>query len=306
MGGERLESVEVEARGLVGDRLWAVREDTSSTITSGKRHPALMRCSARFARPPRGGSTPPDVPPVVITLPDDTEVSSDDPAVHARLSEVAGTKVTLCALKDASDGEHYRAPKLTERQFREAFAVGPDEPLPDFSMIPLSKLAELARYATPRGTYYDAFTLHVMTTSSLELMSQRAPGPVFDVRRFRPNIVVAVAGGEGLVENEWCGGELRAGSVRIGVQVPTVRCSMPTRAQRDLPADVSVMKALNAHSDRCLGVYADVVRPGHVRVGDDVELERSTPSLLSKFAHAGATGLKRLMLKAAAAGMPKG
>jgi hypothetical protein len=43
-----------------------------------------------------------------------------------------------------------------------------------------------------------------------------------------------------------------------------------------------------------------------VRVGDDVELERSTPSLLSKFAHAGATGLKRLMLKAAAAGMPKG
>src|SRR5688572_4791561 len=125
-----------------------------------------MRRNARFVRAPRAGATHADVPPVVITLPDDSEIASDDPAVHGKLSDVAGARVTLCPLKDASDRKHYRAPKLTESQFRESFGVGPGEPLPDFSMISLSKLAELARYATPRGTHFDAYTLHLLTSAS--------------------------------------------------------------------------------------------------------------------------------------------
>ena len=49
---------------------------------------------------------------------------------------------------------------------------------------------------------------------------------------------------------------------------------MPTRAQRELGADPSVLKAIATHAARCLGAYGSVVTPGRLEVGAPVALER--------------------------------
>ena len=65
---------------------------------------------------------------------------------------------------------------------REAFGRTLDEPLPDLSMVP----AELFEFTSPPGTYFDAFPLHLLTTTSLITMARLNPAAAWDVRRFRP------------------------------------------------------------------------------------------------------------------------
>lgn len=88
--GEDLESAVVDRRGLVGDRLWAVR-DVDGKLGSGKstrrfrRMPGLLDLAARYG---------PDLVPVV-RLPDGREVRGDRPEVHEALSTHVGRPVTL-------------------------------------------------------------------------------------------------------------------------------------------------------------------------------------------------------------------
>jgi MOSC domain-containing protein len=89
-GRERLDNVAVDERGMVADRMWAVRDPELGSITTARRRPALLRCGARYAGDPLGSA-----PEVVIVLPDGEEISSADPAVHARLSELVGSEVRL-------------------------------------------------------------------------------------------------------------------------------------------------------------------------------------------------------------------
>jgi uncharacterized protein YcbX len=304
MAGERLQRAAVGATGVVGDRLWAVRDEEKGCITGGKRIPALMACAARFLAEPEDGATDERVPPVAITLPDGTELRSDEPDVSARLSGFLGRAVTLCPRRPATERAHYRAPRATRSDMRLQFALGPGDPIPDFSMFPTAVLLELARYATPPGTYLDAYPLHILTTASVAELSRRAPSADLDYRRFRPNLLVD-SGEIGLVEFGWCGGALRAGSLTAGVEIPTVRCSMITRAQPGVPADPAVLRAVIDHAQRTAGVYARVVEAGEVRVGDPVSLELGSSSRVGGWMKASARSLRRLALRAGAAVLPE-
>ena len=153
-------------------------------------------------------------------------------------------------------------------ELREIFGRTADEPLPDLSVFP----PEIMEYTSPRGTYFDAFPLHLLTTASLAALGARTPSARFDVRRFRPNVLVETAGGTGLVETEWLGQMLRIGSARIKIEVPCVRCVMTTLPQGDLVKDSSVLRTIVRDAAQNLGVYATVVSPGRVAVGDAVEL----------------------------------
>ncbi len=302
MGGEALEVADVDRRGLRGDRLWAVRDEERAVITNAKKLPALLLCSARYVTAPAADAGPDAVWAVIITLPDGATVGSDDPAVHDRLSALLGRKVTLCALRPASDAAHYRAAKATAADMRADFALASDEPLPDFSMMKMSTLMELGTYATPRGTYFDAAALHVLTTASLDALRAASPGADFDVRRFRPNLVVTTEGAPALLEAGWTGATLTAGTLGARVDSPTPRCSMPIRAQPELRADPAVLKAIASEAARCLGAYATVTRAGQVKIGDRVELEVPDRSQVGGWLRDRATGAKRLLLRAA---MPK-
>lgn len=96
MLGERRESLLLERRGVVGDRLYAVR-DEAGKFGSGKttRRFRLMDGLFRF-RARYDGETP------VITFPDGSTLRGDEPAIHARLSDVLGINVELSREADIS------------------------------------------------------------------------------------------------------------------------------------------------------------------------------------------------------------
>lgn len=274
MGGEELTSSTLDLRAFHGDRMWAVRDLELGAVTSARRLPALLGCTARFITEPPAGVGPGDVADVTVTFPDGTEITSvDRERLDARLSELTGKSVALVPLPPVKDKAGYRGVMATKRDIRSQWALTDDEPLPDFSMFPIKKLLQLSIYATPIGIFADAYAVHVLTTSSLRTMA--AIGGDFDARRFRPNIVVDTEE-EGLAEQAWVGGTLRAGDIALSVEIPSVRCSVPMREQPGLVADPEVSRTVARHGDRCFGVYTDIAEAGTVRVGDAVTFEPPT------------------------------
>jgi uncharacterized protein len=268
MGGERLEGATLSAMGIPGDRGWAVRDEAAGEIRGGKKLPQLMRCSARYVREPAGDT----VPPAEITLPDGATITTDEPGVADRLSGLLGRTVTLWPLQPAEHRDHYRRglPDKTDLmdELRDIFGRLPDEPLPDLSVFP----PEMMEFTSPLGTYFDAFPLHVLTTASLAALGGATPER-FDRRRFRPNVLVETdAGLRGLVEAAWGSRTLRIGEAVAALQVPTARCSMVTQPQPGLAKDPQVLRTIVRDAEQNLGVYATVVSPGPVRIGDPVEL----------------------------------
>ena len=307
MGGERLVQSAIDLRGLHADRMWAVRDVELGTFTTARRWPKLLRCSARFAEDPADRPAGPgDVLEVIVTFPDGSQASSADPAIHERLSDLIGKPARLEPLPALSDKKAYRTPQANKADLRRQFLIPDDEPLPDLSMFPVRKLAELARYATPVGALYDAYPLLIVTRASLRALEQHAPQSRFDVRRFRPNVLIDLDGAE-LAEFKWCGGTLRSAHVTISADIPAIRCSIPTREQGDLAADPDVLRTINTHADHCLGVYATVEHGGVLAEGEPLEFEppRRT-SAAGRFAKAGAAGLKRGTLRVADALLPRG
>lgn len=108
MGGQALDEVRLGPRGVVGDRLWAVRELEDARVATARRLPALLTCRARFATEPPADVGPGRAWPVVVTLPDGEEVAGDDPRVHDALGEVVGRRVRLEALPPASERRAHR------------------------------------------------------------------------------------------------------------------------------------------------------------------------------------------------------
>ncbi|MFG2103592.1 MOSC domain-containing protein [Micromonospora echinaurantiaca] len=87
--GEQLTTVEVEQRGLVGDRLWAVR-DTDGKLGSGKNTRRFRRMPGLFLlRGHRGDPVP------VVELPDGRRFGADEPAAHEAVSDVLARRVTI-------------------------------------------------------------------------------------------------------------------------------------------------------------------------------------------------------------------
>jgi uncharacterized protein YcbX len=256
MAGERLEAASVGARGLWGDRGWALRDEAAGEMRGAKISPALMLCAARY----RG-----------------------EPAV------------TLWPLRPASDRAHYRralpaarvvgflsrsrnfrrlaigAMRLTgkDKELREDFGREPGEPLPDLSALP----AEIFEFTSPPGTYFDAFPVHLITTASLATLARHAPDTVWDARRFRPNFLLETSEGiEGLIESDWGGRRLRVGGLVFKCEMPAPRCSMTIQAQAGLPKDPRVLRTIVREAKQSLGMYANVETAGRVAVGDEVEL----------------------------------
>jgi hypothetical protein len=132
----------------------------------------------------------------------------------------------------------------------------------------------LAEFESPPGTYFDASPIHIITDRSLGTLAALSPASSFDVRRFRPNIVIAVGpdvDGE-LPEQAWLGRTLRIGDVELEVTLSCPRCVMVTRDFADLPHDQDVLRTIIANADQNVGVYANVRNPGMLDVGATVSL----------------------------------
>jgi uncharacterized protein YcbX len=266
MGGESLPELDVTAGGARGDRAWAVRDEVRGGIRGAKKIARLMLLEASYPQAPVGsGSSPAE-----ILLPDGTRISTGAADVHERLSAALDHPVTLWPLLPADALDHYRrgAPDDDdfESELRTIFGRSSDEPLPDLGVFP----PELMEFESPPGTYFDAFPLLIVTRQSLASLAQRAPASRFDVRRFRPNIVLDAAtdASEPFPELGWSGRRLALGGCVLRLEVDCPRCVMITHGFADLPRDPSVMRTVVQAAGGSVGVYASVETAGIVRVGD--------------------------------------
>jgi uncharacterized protein YcbX len=267
MLGERLESVELTERGLAGDRAWAVVDQADGKVATGK-HPRkwsrLVELAATYLDGP--GS------PVEVTFPDGSAARSDQ-RIDDALSRFLGREVAL--VNQAQEGQVIeevwpQIEGLAPPDVVESISSGrvDGDPLSD---IPVASMA-------PPGTFFDLTTLSVMTTATLRRLAELEPEANFDVRRYRPNVVVDVAGAW-FAENDWAGSTLQLGSsAEAHVDIPTMRCVMTTLARDDLEQDRRSLQAIARHNRlevfggrwACAGVYATVTRSGTLSVGDAV------------------------------------
>lgn len=125
--------------------------------------------------------------------------------------------------------------------------------------------------------FMDESPVHLLTDAALQLMAGQHPAGEWSPRRFRANLVVSTEGA-GQAEGAWVDRPLRIGDVELVVRKLTVRCVMTSAAQPGLAADPDILATTGSVSDKRLGVYADVVRPGNVSVGDEIRL-LSTPEV---------------------------
>jgi uncharacterized protein YcbX len=91
-----------------------------------------------------------------------------------------------------------------------------------------------------------------------------------DVRRLRPNIVIA--GVEGLAEREWPGRSLRIGEIEVAVPRLRERCAITTVDPDTLEIDPDILRDINTRFDGDIALDGLVTRPGRIAVGDAVEV----------------------------------
>lgn len=226
--------------GVHGDRvralLDAAADPAEARLLSAKRTSELLAASATDD---------------AITLPDGTVISFADPAADEALSAWLGRPVHL-ASPDADTQVSY------------AMTFDPPDDTAEAYAIP-----------APAGSFLDLAPIHLVATATLQACEAARPDLDWDVRRFRPNLLVDVDGPP-FVEGTWLGRQLRIGEVVLSIDAPTVRCAMPLRAQpggigRE-PGIFAALNELNTVSPNHLGAYCGVVTPGTVRPGDPVTL----------------------------------
>ena len=263
MMGEELNGAEITAGGLLGDRAYALVDVETGKVISAKnpkKWPNFFVYRAAFVSPPTESS----LQPIWITLPDGTVLRSDQSDIDYYLSRALGNKVML----------QTQSPKDAKlEQF-----------WPEYEGEANEVSSEAVAGDAPQGTFFDYAALHLLTTSSIEAMQSHYPEGRFEVRRFRPNIMLDTNRQAGFVENDWVGKTIKIGdSLCLQITDPCPRCVMPTLAQGDLPQDNGIFKNGIAKNKPLVpfagkelpsvGVYARVLTPGWVKRGDGVSIE---------------------------------
>ena len=263
MMGEELNATEVDEFGLLGDRAYAIVDNSDGKVASAKnprKWPDLFNFQATLVETPKSGTK---VPPVRITLPDGI-IASDQGEISQILSRALSRNVTF----DAAN-RHRReraAPSRADSSRAQAEEYWPD-------IEGLDHRDTVTDFTLPEGTFFDTAVVHLLTTATLDRLRELYPQGRFEARRFRPNMVVQTPEGErAFVEDAWIGKVVAIGeTVRLKITGSCPRCVMTTLPQGDLPKDVGILRAAARHNRANVGVYASVLQGGRVRRGDSVE-----------------------------------
>ena len=254
MLGEELNATEVTNRGLLGDRAYALVDSADGKVASAKnprKWPRLFDCRAALADVPRTGAK---APPVRITLPDGNIVTSEHADLNQIFSKLLNREVKLSASPDVRTA-------TAEEYWPDIEGLDHRDTVTDFGL--------------PEGTFFDCALVHLLSTATLDRLRGLYPLGRFEVRRFRPNMVVETASGDrDFAENAWIGQVLVIGdAVRLSITGPCPRCVMTTLPQADLPKDAGILRTAAQHNRANVGVYASVLQGGKVRRGDSVRVE---------------------------------
>ena len=140
----------------------------------------------------------------------------------------------------------------------------------EMTFEPPNDEAEYYEIPSPIGTFLDLAGIHIVAASTLAYCAEQYPDLDWDVRRFRPNIVIDVDI-EPFAEDAWSGSNITIGDAVIHIDMPSVRCAMPLRGQPGgLQRQPAMYAALDVLHNNHLGLYATVVQPARINVGDMV------------------------------------
>ena len=261
MAGEELAAIETTMSGFRGDRAYALVDTATGAVGSAKgvkRFGELLKWRAAFLNEPVDNGV---VPLVRITSPDGRSFVSDDSDATAMFTDAFGPSIALCS----------EPPEGLLLQFAAGTLGGK---YADTTELPLAGAAP--------GTFLDFAAVHIMTTSTLRFLQEAGSGTKVDIDRFRPNVVVDSDDEPGFVENAWVGRTLHIGQdavVRVSLACP--RCVITTLARGDLAAAPKLLRTIAQHNLvdlgdfgrlPCAGVYADVLKPGWIGLGDTVQI----------------------------------
>jgi len=123
---------------------------------------------------------------------------------------------------------------------------------------------------------FDEASISVITSTTVGEIGRLAAQRL-DVRRFRPNILIASLRSVPFEEDEWVGGVLSFGetseAAAIGITNRDERCSMVNFDPGSARTDADVLKAIVRVRDNKAGVYAAVTRRGRLAVGQPIFFE---------------------------------
>jgi uncharacterized protein YcbX len=235
MQGETCQELDVETIGVAGDRSWGVLDITSNTVISAKRDGRLLEAAATL----HDGE-------VSVRLPGAQELDPGE-VLDENLTRWLGRPVKL--VEAASHG------------------VATFEAHEDFEHDD----SEVEQWEGNGVTFVDESPLHLLTTGDLEHLSSERPDLHWDVRRFRPNVVVDAD--HGALGPVVAGRRIHIGEVEIQLWKGCTRCVMTTRPQPEgLARELDILRHSIRFHDNTVGLRAWVVKPGTVRVGDEVRL----------------------------------
>ena len=184
---------------------------------------------------------------VRITLPDGS-VAVDDAALSAWLERPVSLR---------------RATATTSGRFEIGLAEGDD--------ADRDPSVEWYEWEGPLGTFHDS------TRTQVSIIGAATVGS-WDMRRFRPNVVI-----DGTGEDEWVGATVQVGEAALDVVKQIDRCVMTTRAQPGgIHRDVDVLRTIIRERANNLGIGALVQTPGRVRVGDDISPRQAQSTISTR------------------------
>jgi uncharacterized protein YcbX len=150
-------------------------------------------------------------------------------------------------------------------------AAGSDGARAEYFADATDDTSRAIEWIMPKGRFVDAFPVLLMTTAGLRGSAAAYRGGTWDVRRFRPNVLVQLDG-EGWLEDAWAERRVRVGSVELLPRRRCIRCTMVNRAQPGLVRDVNIYKTLHATHGGEAGMWTQVAQPGLISEGDIVQV----------------------------------
>ena len=258
MLGESPSRLNIGPSGVVGDRGYALWDRSTARVASAK-NPKLWKnlldFTAEYTCEPVAGKPLPTVavtgPFVGVDEPPQTRCS-DDPSLIALLSKEFGRDISLL---------NFAPPGASLDQY------WPDVPERDFQNV-------ITELEMPEGTFFDACSIHAISTATLEALKQREPDLDFAVERFRPNLLIEPTPGmQGFVEEKWVGGILTIGErLQLNVDGGCPRCVVTTLAQGNLQDDMGILRATARHNKVTAGIRLSVMTSGAMAIDDPVRL----------------------------------
>jgi uncharacterized protein len=234
------DSIDLTTQGAVGDRLFYLLDD-EGRLQSCTRNPGLYGLKAAYDRETR------------------------------RLEVSRGDQVLLDGIIEPAmpvDTDMWGLRTITSDVVAD----------PAWSTLFSDIVGKRVRMVHARGSAYDVQPATLLGTGSVAALARHAGLSEVDSRRFR--MLIEFTGGDPHVEDSWDGTLLQVGAALLRSGGPVQRCAATTRNPDSGSVDLQTLRLITGYRGRQdsgfglganFGVYADVVEPGTISVGDSLK-----------------------------------